>query len=384
LERSPLRRLVELVARPGLLSLAGGLPAPELLPAEAHADAAAAVLRQDPRALQYGPPHRPLAAAIVRLLARRGVVADPSSILITTGAQQAIDIACRLLVEPGAAVITERAVYGGIRQSLAVVRPSLSVVGTDLEDGMDVDALARLLEGGVRPSLLYAISDGHNPCGVELSPDKRHRLVELSRQYGFVIVEDDAYGLLSYGAPFAPPLLALAPERVIYIGSLSKILAPSLRVGWMVLPACLYQAAMRIKEAIDLETSALNQRVAARLLAEPQLEAHLTLLRRSYAERLAAMLSALAIHFPERARYTRPRGGMFVWVELPPGYGDTWALLERAIAEENVAFAPERCFAMATPSGRALRLSFSTASPAEIEDGVARLGRLLAGSTRQQ
>jgi 2-aminoadipate transaminase len=212
---------------------------------------------------------------------------------------------------------------------------------------------------------------------VSIAADARAELVELARRYRVPIVEDDPYGLLAHDTVHAPPLRALDDEWVIYAGSFSKIIAPGLRLGWLVIPPALLPALAILKEASDLECSALTCRATAAYLQAGYLPAHLEILRKEYRTRRDRMLAALARHLPGEARWTRPRGGFFTWVELPEGI-DTMALLERALAA-GVAFVPGRAFAVEPgAASRAMRLSFSTVTPHRIDEGVATLGRLLA------
>ena len=376
LTRSRLRELALLPPRPGLLSLAGGLPAPELVPRTAYAEALREVLAGDASALQYGQPHEPLRVAIVELMRQRGVDCDRRQILLTSGAQQALSLAAQLLMVPGSQVLTEDHVYAGLRQALLPCRPSLLTVRTDLDAGMDVDAAEALLARGARPAFLYAIADTHNPCGVRLGRERRARLVALARRFGVPILEDDSYGLLHYDPDPLPALRALDAEWVLYAGTFSKIIAPALRLGWLLLPPRLASAAGVLKEAADLECSALTQRAVARLLGRG-FAGHLDRLRAGYRRRRDALLAALGEHFPESARWTRPPGGFFVWVELPPGL-DGDRVCEEALAEAHVAVVPGSAFAASAgaPANR-LRLSFASCAPDEIRIAVERLGRLL-------
>lgn len=196
--RSRLRELALLPPQPGLLSLAGGLPASELIPRAAYAAALADVLAGDDAALQYGQPHEPLRERIVELMRARGVDCAPHQVLLTSGAQQALSLAAQLLMAPGGQVLLEEQVYAGVRQAVLPYRPSILTVGTDLDTGMDVDRARALLAGGARPAFIYAIADTHNPCGVRLDREKRARLVALAHRFGVPIVEDDTYGLLHY------------------------------------------------------------------------------------------------------------------------------------------------------------------------------------------
>ncbi len=375
--RSTLRQMVSVVSGPGVLSLAGGLPDPGLFPTAEYAAALDHVLATDRGALQYKPPFEPLKQQIVGLMADRGVACAPDQIVLTTGAQQGIAIAVSLFLEPHGQLILEEATYPGLDEAAARLRPRLLTVPTDLASGMDVDAVEDILERGAQPAFMYAIPASHNPCGVSLSPAKRHRLVELATLYKIPIVEDDAYGLLSYEGRQEPALRALDEDGIIYVGTFSKTIAPALRLGWMVLPTELVSPATIAKEAGDLESSALTQRAVSFYLERGLFDAHLDALRRVYRGRRDALVAALEHHFPRSARWTRPSGGFFVWVELDR-HIDCDALLDRAIEEEGVAFVPGSAF---TPRGRTasncMRLSFATCGPEELEEAVRRLARLL-------
>lgn len=378
MQLSGLREIMELTSRPGVLSLAVGLPATDLFPMQALSEAAAHLLATDPLSLQYAPHLKPLKAQVVELMAMRGVSVRPEQVFLTTGSQQAMDLLCRLLLDPGEQVVLEETVYDGIQ--LAVRRQDVEVltVSTDPQTGMDVDQLEALLESGARPSLLYAITEGHNPLGVSLSVEKRHRLVELARTHGLPILEDDAYGFLYYGARPEPPLRALDDRWVFYLGSFSKILAPALRAGWAILPEELVPRMSMLKHGADLDTPSFSFRTIAAFLETGGMPAHLELLRAEYRRRRDAMLSALAEHFPPETRWNRPSSGMFVWVELPREM-DATVLLRAAVETEHVAFSPGSVFA-SRPGGHAghcLRLSFGNSTPERIEEGVRRLGRVV-------
>ena len=374
--RSRLRELALLAGQPGILSLAGGLPAPELIPRSAYARALQDVLATEDSALQYGRPCEPLRERIVELLRKRGVDCAPADVLLTSGAQQALSLAAQLLLEPGSQVLMEEHVYTGLRQAVLPHRPSILTVRTDLDAGMDVDGAWKLLAGGARPAFVYAIADTHNPCGVRLGHEQRTRLVALAHRFGVPIVEDDSYGLLHYDRDPLPALRALDAEWVIHAGTFSKIIAPALRLGWLVLPPRLVPAAGILKEAADLECSALTQRAVARLLQQ-RFADHLDRIRAGYRGRRNAMLAALRDHFPEGARWTHPPGGFFVWVELPRRL-DGDRVCEEALAEACVAVVPGSAFAATAPApGNHLRLSFASCAPDEIRTAVERLGRLL-------
>ncbi len=377
LERSMLRKLIGVIAQPGVLSFAGGLPAPELFPTQEFGDAVAGVLATDPRALQYGPPLPELKSQIVELMARRGLTCREEEIIITTGAQQALNIISQLLLDPGGEVLLEEMVYSGIQQAVAPLRPCILPVATDLQRGIDLEAVADLLAAGHQPAFMYAIPDSHNPMGVSMGRAQRERLVALAAGYGTPIIEDDPYGFLSFDGATLPPLRSLNSDWVFYVGSFSKIIAPALRLGWIVAPAHLLHKLTVIKEAGDLESSAFTQRVVAAYIRTGRLPAHIDRLRNEYRCRRDAMLSALAANFPENVRWTNPAGGMFIWVELPE-YVDSVYLLEASLARENIAFVPGAAFAVpGHDAGHCLRLSFSNVSTERISDGIARLASVI-------
>lgn len=372
-----LREIMELASRPGILSFAIGLPAAELFPREALAEQAARVLRADASSLQYGLPYQPLKSQIVELMRLRGVRCTEEQIFLTSGAQQGMDLLSRLLLPVGGQVLFERAVYDGIRLATRLQRPDVLAVATDLATGMDVDAVEAQLAGGARPAFLYAITDGHNPLGVSLSHEKRHRLAALARQYRMPILEDDAYGFLYYGETPPPPLRALEDEWVYYLGSFSKILAPALRAGWVVVPPALTARLSPLKHGADIDTPSLSHRVVSGYLASGLLPDHLAALRDEYRRRRDTMLAALRDGFPSEVRWNHPTSGMFIWAELPPGL-DASELLRAAVETEGVAFSPGVIFHGGDPGGgRCLRLNFTSLSPERIAEGIRRLGRAI-------
>lgn len=380
MKRSILRQMLAVASRPGILSFAGGLPATEMFPAADYADAVNRVLAADPGALQYGPPFAPLKRHIVDLMAMRGVDCGEEQIFITTGAQQALNLLSRLLLNPGGQVIVEEMVYTGIRQALESYQPQIITIPTDLEFGLDVAAAETVLLSGARPAYLYAIPEAHNPLGVSIHPHRQEKLIALAQHYGMPIVEDDPYGLLSYDSSAVPPLRALDDQWVFYVGSFSKILAPALRLGWIVAPQDLIPRLTVVKEASDLETSRFIQRSVSEYLDSGHFPEHLERLRQVYRIRRDAMLRAIERHFPAGTCLSRPSGGMFIWVKLAP-HIDTTEILPVAINEAKVAYIPGMAFAANPQSSiqanNCLRLNFSNCSHELIEDGISRLGRLL-------
>lgn len=392
MQRSVLRQMIAVVSRPGILSFAGGLPDPALFPTAHYAAALAHVLATDPKALQYGMPFAPLKQHIVQLMAQRGVVCTEEQIFLTTGAQQGLDVLARLLLDPGGEVMFEELVYTGAQQVVAPFLPRILPISTDLAEGMNVDEVEDYLVGGARPSFIYTIPDAHNPLGVSMNQERRERLVELAVAYNVPIIEDDPYGLLQYGdwrseigdspQPLVPnleflPLRALNDSHVFYLGSFSKIMAPSLRLGWIVAPEALVSKIAVVKEAADLESSALTQRAVAAYLDAGHLPEQLARLQREYGRRRNAMLTALYRYFPAEARWTEPQGGMFIWVELPAEM-DAATLLDTAVTQEKIAFIPGHAFSIPGHHiHNCLRLNFSNCTEAMIEDGIKRLARII-------
>lgn len=378
-KRSALQDMLAAASRPGVLSLALGLPAPELFPSADYLRATEHVISNDPSALQYSPPFQPLKRQIVELMAQRGVECREGEIFLTAGAQQGLSLLTRLLLNQGGTILTEELTYTGFQQAVQPLQPKILTVPTDIETGMDVKAVEDLLAAGARPALIYAVTNGHNPVGVSMSADKRVHLCELARYYRVPVIEDDPYGFLFYdGAPPAP-LRSHSGRWIFHVGSFSKILAPALRVGWLVVPERLIPHLSVIKESSDIDTSTLNQRAISRYLDEGHLPAHISNLRREYGARRDAMLRALEEHFPRGARWHKPSDGVFVWVKLPPGI-NAERLLKVALETESVAFLPGSAFSVdgRGDAGNCLRLNFSNSGPERITDGIARLGRVLS------
>lgn len=377
IKRSALQDLLAVTAKPGILSFALGLPAAELFPTADYGEAAAKVLAEDPRALQYSPPFQPLKAQVVKLMAERGVACNEQQVFLTAGAQQGLSLLARLLLNSRGSVVCEETIYTGFQQAVEPFQPELLTVSTDGEAGIDVDAVEARLRGRARPAFVYVISNGHNPLSTTLTAEKRNRLVQLARRYSVPIVEDDPYGMLSYET-ISPPLRALDADWVFYVGSFSKILAPSLRVGWLVVPEHLIHPLSVIKEASDIDTSTFSQRCVSAYLDAGHLPGHVAELRREYGRKRDAMLSALAAHFPPEIRWTKPQCGLFVWVQLPDRF-DLDEVLKRAIAEERVAFVPGHAFAVngGRQGANCMRLNFSNVPPGSIEEGITRLARVL-------
>jgi 2-aminoadipate transaminase len=379
---SPVREILALTQRPGVISFAGGLPAPELFDAPGLREAFAAALADDRcgATLQYstteGDPQ--LRAAIADRLGRRGLPTEPDDVLVTSGSQQALTLVAAVLLEPGDAVLVEEPSYLAALQCFQMAGARVVPVPCD-DDGLDPGALAALVRRE-RPKVLYTVPTFHNPTGRTLPLERRAALAQAAARLGLWIVEDDPYGELRYRGEAIAPVASLpgAEDRTIALSTLSKVLVPGLRIGWLRAPAALRRALVVAKQAADLHTSTIDQAAAAHWLTTCDLDAHIAGLRAAYGPRRDALVGALAETLPEGSRWTRPDGGMFVWVRLPDGW-DADVLLEAAL-EREVAFVPGWPFYAGPPDRATLRLSFTTHTTREIAEG---LGRLRAAVDRR-
>ena len=361
---SAIRDLLHLTERPEVISLAGGLPSPEGFPVAALARATAEILDHDPTAaLQYttteGLP-----------MLRAWVDEDPDRVVITHGSQQALDLLVRATVRPGDTIALADPGYVGALQVFRLADARLAGIPAD-GDGLRVDVLADRLAEGLRPTLVYVVPEFDNPSGVTLSEERRRALADLSDRYGFLIVADDPYGALRWRGE-APTPLADLTDQVVTLGTASKVLTPGLRVGWANAPKDLTRDLVVLKQAADLHTSSLSQQLAAALLTDLSfLQPHLERLRSRYEAQCDALVEALA---PLPLTFHQPDGGMFLWAEADR---PTQPLLERALAE-GVAFVPGEAFSVDDPHEHGLRLSFATASPAQLAEAARRLARALS------
>ncbi len=377
-QASAIREILKVTERPEVLSFAGGLPAPEAFPAAALLRAHAEVLAENAAAaLQYGPTegHAPLRAFIAERMTKRGLPAQPEQVLVTAGSQQGIDLVGKALIDPGDAVVVEAPSYLAALQSFSSYGARFAVVGSD-DEGMRIDELEAALRRA-KPKLIYVVPNFQNPSGTTLSLERRARLAQLSLDHDVTVLEDDPYGELRYAGAALPPIAGLEPRApVIHLGSFSKTLAPGLRLGYVVAEERMVRALTIAKQAADLHSGSLAQHAVARMFETFDYDAHLRSLRRLYGERLAAMLASIERSFPAGTTWTRPEGGLFVWLRLPGGL-DAEELLAEAM-RERVAFVPGAPFFAAEPQRETLRLNFSNRPPELIAEGMARLGAIVA------
>jgi 2-aminoadipate transaminase len=374
LQSSAIREILKITERPEGISFAGGLPAPATFPVDEMRIALEKVLVNNGReALQYSTTegYAPLREWIA---ARIGTPAAPVSaddVLIVSGSQQGLDLLAKVLVDPNDRVLVETPTYLGALQSFAMFSPQFVSVASD-EDGLLPDALTESMRGA---KFLYCLPNFQNPTGRLLPEDRRHRLAERARDLDLLILEDDPYGALSYDGETPPSIRSLAPERTVYMGSFSKVLAPGLRLGYVIAPAALRAKLVQAKQATDLHTATLSQQAVYEVIRDGFLDTHIPTIRTLYSAQCDAMIAALTHHMPEGVRWNRPCGGMFLWAELPAGM-DATAVLAKAV-EQNVAFVPGAPFYAANPEIEALRLAFVTVPPARIEEGVERLAAVI-------
>lgn len=378
MESSVIREILKVTERPGVISFAGGLPAPELFPIKEIKEAFCEVLGGDgPSALQYSTTegYTPLREYIASRMREKGIEAGPDNILITNGSQQALDLLAKLFVDAGDTVLVEKPSYLGAIQTFRSYQAGFAPVPTD-DQGIDVAALEAAIKKH-RPKIIYLTPTFKNPTGVTMSLERRRAVAGLLERYGVPLVEDDPYGELRYsGKPLSPVKSFDVAGRVIYLSTFSKTIAPGLRLGWITASRELIRKLVLAKQGTDLHTGTLVQRAVHRYLEKSDVAGHVRAIRREYGRRRDIMLEEMRQNFPPGISWTRPDGGMFLWVTMP-GYFDTIKLLDRAI-EEKVAYVPGAPFFTAAEGLNTMRLNFSNSTPDQIKSGIGRLARLFS------
>jgi 2-aminoadipate transaminase len=369
--------MLSLTAAPDIISFAGGLPASEYLPVAQYRSCLNKVMERDQsRSMQYSPQFLPLREWIAAHMARRGLRCQPEQVFITNGAQQGLAILSRLLLDPGQPAVIEQVTFTGIQQVTVGRGADVRTVPTDLSTGVDVDALEEAFAQSPRPHLAVIIPDFHNPLGVSLTADKRQRIAELAARYNVPLIEDDPYSSLRFmGEPLLPVTAYDDAGITFYLGSFSKILAPAMRLGWIVAPLDLIPQITVLRESLDLESSILTQKAVYEFLSQGYLENHLATFNRANRERMEVLVDSLNIHLGDVATWTHPEGGLFIWVTLPE-YVDTWEMLPRAI-EHKVAYVPGGAFVVEGGYRNTMRLNFSNATPEKIREGIAQLAEVI-------
>ena len=384
-ETSAIRELFKLLGKPGIISFAGGFPDSAMFDVEGIREASARALTEEPgAALQYGATegYNPLREQLAAFMASKGVKGlSPEGLIVTTGSQQALDLVAKTLINPDDVVLVEGPTFLATIQCFRLYGPQVLGVPIDA-DGVQVDQLEDMMVKH-KPKLVYLVPTFGNPSGATLSLERRLKVLQLAVKYQTVVVEDDPYGDLYFGEPPPPSLLALSDQVpgsrdwLVYCGSLSKVLSPGLRLGWMVAPPELLARATMCKQFSDAHTSTFTQATAAHYLKAGRMPATLAHVRSVYAERAQAMGEALTRELGDALTFTQPQGGLFFWAQLTGAGGkvkDGAELAKRAI-EQGVAFVPGAPFFASNPDASAIRLSFATADVAKINEGIARLGQ---------
>lgn len=377
---SVIREILKITEKPGIISFAGGLPSPKTFPVSAFSAACEKVLREDGHAaLQYAAsegfgPLREMVAA------RLPWKVDPAQVIITTGSQQGLDLVAKVLIDTGSRVLVETPTYLGALQAFTCMEPDIVGVAGD-EEGIDLADLRAKAEAA---RFFYVLPNFQNPTGRTMNEAQRAALSLEAERLRLPLVEDNPYGDLWFDAPPPPPLAARNPDGCVYLGSFSKVLAPGLRLGFMVAPKSIYPKLLQAKQAADLHSPGFNQRVAAEVMKDGFLNRHVPTIRALYKSQRDAMLAAMTRDMPEEVRWNTPDGGMFLWARLPEGMSAV-DLLPRAV-DKGVAFVPGAAFYADQADERTLRLSFVTASVAQINLGIAALAeaiRAMRGSADQ-
>ena len=369
---SVIREILKVTEQPGIISFAGGLPSPSTFPVGAFRAACNKVLGDDGQAaLQYAASegYAPLREMVASMLPWP---VDPALVLITTGSQQGLDLLAKVLIDEGSRVLVETPTYLGALQAFTPMEPDIVSVACD-DDGVDIANLAAKAPGA---RFFYLLPNFQNPTGRTMPEERRAALSMEAARLGLPLVEDNPYGDLWFDTPPPLPLTARNPEGCIYLGSFSKVLAPGLRLGFMVAPASIFPKLLQAKQAADLHSPGFNQRLVAEVMKDNFLGRHVPTIRALYKSQLGTMLAAMAREMPEGVEWNAPAGGMFLWVRLPDGLNAV-DLLPRAVAR-NVAFVPGKAFYAGQSDGRTLRLSFVTSSAQQIDVGIA----ALAGAIR--
>lgn len=370
---SVIREILKVTERPGIISLAGGLPSPDTFPIEAMRAATERVLRDHPReALQYAASEgfTPLREWVADHLRTQGLKVDSSQVIITTGSQQGLDLVGKVLIDAGSPVAIEAPTYLGALQAFTPYEPEFVTVPCDDDGPLPSD-----LQVAKGARFLYMLPNFQNPSGRCLSASRRVEIVRAAQRIGVPIVEDNPYGDLWFDAAPPAPLASHWTEGTVYLGSFSKVLAPGLRLGYVVAPGALGPKLLQAKQAADLHTPGFNQRVVYEVIRDGFLRDHVPAIRARYKAHRDAMRNALERHLPPGCRWNTPAGGMFFWVEGPPSL-DAIALLPKAV-ERGVAFVPGSAFFAERPRLNTLRLSFVTVPPEEIERGIALLAQAM-------
>ena len=379
---SVIREILKVTEKPGIISFAGGLPSPQTFPIDAMREASERVLRDDGKAaLQYAASegYAPLREWVAQDLLKQGMKVSPDQVLITTGSQQGLDLVAKILIDAGSRILVETPTYLGALQAFTPMEPVAVGVASD-DHGVDADDLrAKVGTGADKARFVYLLPNFQNPTGRTMTEERRAAVAQVAIETGLPIIEDNPYGDLWFDAPPAPSLSSRHPEGSVYLGSFSKILAPGLRLGYLVAPPALYPKLLQAKQAADLHTPSFNQRVVAEVLKDGFIDRHVPTIRALYKQQCEAMLAALDREMAGLGlSWNRPVGGMFLWVQLPKGL-KAIPLLAKAV-DKGVAFVPGSAFYAGDANESSLRLSFVTATVDQINTGMTALAAAIRES----
>ncbi len=385
MKSSAIRELLKLTEDPEIISFAGGLPAPDVFPVEEFVEASTRVLRtQGATALQYGSTegYTPLREMIARFATRNGIEVTRDNIMITSGSQQALDLLGKIFINHGDRVLVEAPTYLGALQAWNVYGSEYVPVRSD-NDGIVTSELDSALRTG--PKFIYVLPNFQNPTGVTLSLERRYQLIEIADHYGVPIVEDDPYGQLRFEGEHIPSLEVLDGRKhrngssytgnVIYLSTFSKTLSPGIRLAWVIAPEEVIRKLVMAKQGADLHSATLNQMIAYEVAHGGFIDRHVEVIKKVYRERRDVMLDTLAEHMPEGVTWTHPQGGLFLWATIPEGMS-TVELFKEAV-KEKVAFVPGSSFFPCGGGENTMRLNFSYCKPEIINEGIARLARVI-------
>lgn len=383
MKASEIRELLALTADPSIISFAGGLPAPEMFPVEAWKAASNKVMDEKGRqALQYGPTdgYLPLREHIVKRMAKVGVTCTPSDLLVLSGSQQGLDFMAKAFIDPGDCIIVESPTYLGALNAFKAYEPKFLEVELD-DQGMNMEQLEKHLKENDNVKFIYAISDFQNPSGKTWTMERRKKLIELANKYDVAILEDNPYGELRFEGEIQPSLQSLDTEnRVVFMGTFSKIFSPGIRIGWFCAPPEIMDRLNKIKQGADLQSSTILQMELAQFLDDNDIEEHIKKIIDLYGKRKNIMIDAMTKYFPEGVTFTNPEGGLFLWVELPE-YMNGRELGMKAI-EKKVAFVPGGAFFADNVRENCFRCNYSCMPEDKIEEGVKRLAEVIKEALR--
>jgi DNA-binding transcriptional MocR family regulator len=376
MKSSIIRELLKVTSKPGIISFGGGLPAGELFPIlEIREAAERMILEKGRKAFQYGETEGvgELRSYLADYMKSHGIPATPEQILITSGSQQGLDLCGRVFLNEGDTVITSNPTYLGAIQAFNAYHPKYVTCNSD-DDGMMLDNLEAFIKKE-KPKFIYQVPTFQNPDGRTLPKDRRAVLLDIAGKYSIPIIEDDPYSALVYEGTTPQPLKAMSPEQVVFLSTFSKTVCPGFRVAWILAPEKIIDKFVKMKQGCDLHTSTMAQYLLLEYIKIGSMDKHIEKIKEVYGKRMQAMLKAIEEHFPKGVRWTKPTGGMFLWVELPKEI-DTEKLLYKAI-DRNVAFVPGHAFYPDESNKNAMRLNFSYPSEEAINEGIMRLGNVI-------